>query len=293
MRRSWAAAGAAILILAFASPVAAANRSGDVAVHYYLSLGDSLAAGEQPTGDFSQGYTDQLYQMAKADYPKLRHIKLGCSGGETTVTFINGGICDYEYGSQLATALEFLHAHARFTSFITIDIGWNDLDAATPCVRAHPDQAVACIQPYVAQIATNMPVILAALKEAAPDVPIVGMNLYDPFLAFWLQGTPEGQYLAQLSVDLVAGTPANGVNDLVAGIYGAAGIPVADVESAFNTTDWTLVPFAAPYGEAPLNVATICNYTWVCAPPPLGPNNHATTAGYHAIALAFADVLGL
>ena len=291
MRRAMAVVGAAFLILALTGPVAAASGR-EHAVHYYLSLGDSLAAGEQPIGDptdkyrTADGYADQLYGIAHAQIPKLRHIKLGCPG-ETTVTMIDGGICPYEYGSQLGTALEFLHAHAKYVSFITIDIGWNDLDVATPCVIDHPDQALECLQPQLLQVAGHMPTILAALKDAAPGVPIIGMNLYDPFLAYWLQGQVG---LAQLSVDLITGS--SGVNAFIEAFYGAAGIPVADVETAFQTTNWTMVAFPPPYGQVPQNVATICSYTWVCVPPPLGPNNHANHDGYHAMAEAFAAILG-
>jgi lysophospholipase L1-like esterase len=285
MRRSWAAAGAAILILGLAGPVAAANRSGDVAVHYYLSLGDSLAAGVQPTGDpndmyrTSDGYTDQLYAIAKSHYPKLRHIKLGCPG-ETTTTFVDGGICAYEHGSQLAEALAFLHAHGKFVSLITIDIGWNDVGPAEACILGG-GSPVDCIQPGIAAISSNLPNILAAIKAAAPGIPIVGMNMYDPFLAYWLGGS-DGQALAGLSVSLLVG-----VNVIVGQIYGAFGVPVADVESAFSTTDFADTIALDGFGLVPLNVATICGWTWKCA---VG-DNHANHDGYAAIAGAFADVL--
>jgi lysophospholipase L1-like esterase len=285
MRRSIAAAGATILILALAGPVAAANRSGDVAMHYYLSLGDSLAAGVQPTGDpndlyrTNDGYTDQLYAIAKTHYPKLQHIKLGCPG-ETTATFVDGGICDYEYGSQLATALEFLHAHARFTRFITIDIGWNDVGPAEGCILGGGDPQ-ACIGPGVASITSHLPGILSALRAAAPDVPIVGMNMYDPFLAYWLQGL-DGQQLATLSVSLLTG-----INGLEGGIYGAYGVPVADVETAFSTTDFAdLVSFDG-FGLVPLNVVRACTWTWKC----VAGDNHANHDGYAVIAGTFADIL--
>src|SRR5205823_4176992 len=38
-----------------------AGASDTNAVHYYLSLGDSLAASSQPNGDVDHGYADQLY----------------------------------------------------------------------------------------------------------------------------------------------------------------------------------------------------------------------------------------
>ncbi|HJW22172.1 MAG TPA: SGNH/GDSL hydrolase family protein [Candidatus Limnocylindrales bacterium] len=287
MRRAWAAAGAAILILAIAGPVAAENRSGEVATHYYLSLGDSLAAGVQPIGDpgnmyrTSDGYTDQLYSIAREHFPKLRHIKLGCPG-ETTATFVEGGICSYEYGTQLATALEFLHAHARFTSLITIDIGWNDVGSAEGCILGGGDPQ-ACLGPGIASITNNLPTILTALRAAAPNVPIVAMNMYDPFLALWL-AAPPGPQLATLSVGLLLG-----VNGLEEQIYGAFGVPVADVETAFHTTDFAdLVPFDG-FGLVPVNVVTICGFTWRCT---AYADNHANHDGYHAIALAFAHELG-
>ncbi len=97
----------------------------------------------------------------------------------------------------------------------------------------------------------------------------------------------EGQAFAQLTV---AGAIVP-INELLTGIYGAAGMPVADVDGAFSTTDFaTMVPLP-PFGQVPLNVARVCGWTWVCAPAPLGPDNHANAAGYHAIAEAFAAVL--
>ncbi len=45
-------------------------------------------------------------------------------------------------------------------------------------------------------------------------------------------------------------------------------------------------------GDQPVNVVKICMWTWVCTPPPLGPDNHANAAGYGAIAGAFPIELG-
>jgi lysophospholipase L1-like esterase len=273
------------LCLAVAQPVAAAGpgSSGDHAPVYYLSLGDSLAAGQQPIGDpndmyrTDQGYADQLFAIAKGWYPNLELVKLGCPG-ETTGTMIDGGICAYDHGSQLDEAVAFLHAHQKFVAFVTIDLGSNDF----PC-----QTGLACLPAGVASIQANLPTILATLREAAgPDIRIVGATIYDPFLAAWLTG-PEGQAFAQLTV-FQAIVP---INQMVTGIFAAAGMPVADVEGTFSTTDFTtMVPFP-PLGDVPLNVVRVCQWTWICAPAPLGPDNHATTAGYGAIAEAFAVVL--
>jgi len=277
MRRLVAFLAASLLTLALAGPaLAAPGSSGDHAVMYYLSLGDSFAASQQPApGSWDNGYTEQLYAMAKATYPKLRHVKLGCAGGETTTTFIDGGVCDYPHGSQLDEAVGFLRAHRQFVAFVTIDIGWNDFT----CI-----DEVACVYGGLATIGTNLPRILDELRAAAgPDVQIVGGTVYDPLLALWFTDPPK----AQLSVDVIAGTATTpGVNDYVAGIYASRGMPVADVEGAFFTTDWTMTAYGMP-----LNVLTVCAWTGVCNPQE--PDNHPNTLGYAAMTRAYAAVLGL
>jgi len=258
------------------------------AVHYYLSLGDSLAAGEQPTlppgqnfGD--EGYADQLFAFEQARITNLKLVKLGC-GGESTASMITAvptvmvpGIgpvpyegrgdhffCSFSHGSQLADAVSFLHAHRGVVSFVTIDIGPNDIFQLGA-------------EAGVAQIAQNLPVILAALRDAAgPGVPIVGMNFYGTRLVDWFSNPAS---LPGRIADVVA------FNNLLEGIYGPFGDPVADVESAFSTTVTT------PVGGIPLDVLRICQWTWMCAAPPLGPNVHANAAGYGVIAGAFEKVI--
>jgi hypothetical protein len=45
-------------------------------------------------------------------------------------------------------------------------------------------------------------------------------------------------------------------------------------------------------GTVPLNVARICEWTWMCAPSPVGPNIHANATGYRHIAAAFERAIG-
>lgn len=274
---------AAALVIAQPAAAIGPGRSGDHAPLYYLSLGDSLAAGEQPVGDgvhgapTSEGYAEQLLAIARAWYPNLQLVKLGCSGGETTRTMIEGGICAYDHGSQLDEALAFLHAHGKFVAFITIDIGINDF----PC-----QDDVGCVEGGLLTIGANLPDILAQLREAAgPETPIVGMNYYDPILGYWLTGA-AGQVIALQSIGIF-----QYINGVFGTIYGAAYMPIADVMGAFETTNGA--PFALPpFGTVPTNVARICQYTWVCTGPPYGPNNHANAAGYGVMAQAFATALG-
>ena len=148
---------------------------------------------------------------------------------------------------------------------MTIDLGANDVLNLGPNAGA-------------AAIAQNLPVILAALREAAgPSVPIVGMNYYDPRLVTWF-ANPAG-----LPAEVAA---AVGFNNFLEGIYALFGVPVADVESAFMTTNTAIGP-----GGIPIDVGIICAWTWMCVPAPVGPNIHANATGYHVIALAFAAKL--
>ncbi len=284
MRRALAPIVACALVLGTVGSAAAwSPAKSDHARQYYVSVGDSLAAGVQPIGDpdnlyrTRQGYAEQLLAIAHKRLHKLSLVKLGCPG-ESTTTMIDGGICSYRHGSQLDEAVAFLRAHRNHVAFVTIDLGANDF----PCNEER------CVPTGVASIQANLPRILAALRQAAgPRVPIVGMTLYNPFLAAWLLG-PDGQAYAQYSELALMGP----IDALLRGIFEAAGMGVADVEGAFSSTDFTTQAELPGVGTVPLNVARICMWTWVCAPPPLGPDNHANRDGYAVIARAFATTLG-
>jgi lysophospholipase L1-like esterase len=275
---------ALLLIVATAGTASAWSGSrDDHSKRFYVSVGTSLAAGVQPIGDPNdlyrthEGYAEQLLALARADSRKLKLIKLGCPG-ETTATMIAGGICSYPHGSQLDQAVHFLRSHRGQVAFITVDFGANDF----PCQEAQ------CIPAGVTNIQTNLPPILAALRKAAgPRVPIVGMTLYNPFLAAWLLG-PDGQAYARATATQFLGP----VNALLRGLFVGAGDGVADIETAFSSNDFDTLVTLPGAGTVPINVARICMWTWVCAPAPLGPNNHPNAAGYGVIAEAFATALG-
>jgi lysophospholipase L1-like esterase len=264
----------------FGASVPAATAPAGAPAPYYLSLGDSLAQGVQPTVrgrsvETSDGYADDIYATYRHLVRGLRLEKLGCPG-ETTTSMINGGICQYGAGSQLAQAVAFLQTHT--VRLITLDIGANDVDSCVVDARADP----ACVAAGTAAAGAGLPTIVSELRAAAgPGVPIVAMDYYDPFLPVWLEGA-AGRELAHESVQA-----AEAFNRLIDGVYRAAGVPVADVEGAFGTSTFT--PVAA---GLPRNVAEVCALTWACTPPPVGPNIHANAAGYWVIALAFLPKIG-
>jgi lysophospholipase L1-like esterase len=238
------------------------------APEYYLALGDSLAFGFQPNGDFTHGYVQQL----SATLPRLVLVNLGCPG-ETSTSFVLGGRCPYPGGaSQLATAVAFLRAHPGRVKLVTIDIGGNDVNH---CVTsAGIDRA--CFNQGLLDIAINVSVAVARLRRAAPYATSVGMTYYDTVLAAWLAGA-AGQALARQSLVFV-----HQLNSLLSLIFRAARFRVADVAAAFSTDDFTLTP-----NGLPLNVARICQWTWMCVRRDI----HANTTGYGVIAQTFAAVL--
>jgi len=242
--------------------------------HYYLALGDSLARSSQPNGDFQHGYAEQLLALLQQQDPSLRLVKLAC-GGESTASMISGSddpSCAFPHKTQLAEAVAFVQAHRRFVSLVTIDIGADDVvgGGGVPAVQA------------------NLPIILDMLRAAAgPGIPIVGMNYYDPFVAdVWFATHDVGQVQAE------AGWVAAFNTYVLQPIYAAAGDPIADVAARFQVTNTTLVDTDGNgTTDTPVDVVYACRWTWECIPPPLGPDVHANTPGYAAIAQAFLDVL--
>jgi lysophospholipase L1-like esterase len=262
---------------------------GTGATSFYLSLGDSLSRGVQPTATgqdiaTNRGYPDRLVATLRGHLRGLRLVKLGCSG-ETTETMIRGGICHYPAGSQLAQAARFLRTHRGRTALITIDIGANDPNS---CASGRLTGILPCVVGSLPEIGKNLNRILATLRAAAGKrVLIVGMTYYVPELALWKSGTPGRQ------IGILTGAVAAGANKMLTDSYLQHGARVANVFAAFRTSD-----FGQKNGHAhsktpgkadpvPPNVAMICSLTWMCASPPRGPDEHANNAGYRVIARAF------
>jgi len=258
---------------------------------YYLALGDSLAYGVQVNAQGTEygsgkGYTDDLAAYLKGHGDRgLKFVNLSCPG-ETTTTMLDGG-CPWlaeigdPYTTQIAAATSFLAAHRHARILVTLDIGANNVDG---CL-AGGSIDTACVTDGVTAAATDLPQILAKLAAAAgPRVTFVGMNYYDPFLAEWLTGA-QGQTLAEESVGL-----STTFNNVLQQAYAAHNVKVADVAGAFRTADFTDAT-KLDGATVPVNVADICNWTYMCAPPPVGPNIHATTTGYSVMARTFEALL--
>jgi lysophospholipase L1-like esterase len=221
---------------------------------YYVALGDSLAVGfDSPPG---RGYVPDLFAHLSPKVRGLTLVDVGCSGA-TTGSMMTAS-CSGATRPQLPLAERFLRAHRRALRLITIDIGGNDLVA---CVRpggADP----ACTARALQTVQTNLTTILTRLRRAAGKaVPIVTMTYFDPVLVAWFYGQP-GQDQARNSVAI-----DNQLSDVIRDVYARFGGYVADVQAAFQTSDFTPLPDSA-WGPIPVNVERVCRWTDVTCPVP-------------------------
>lgn len=226
---------------------------------YYLALGDSLAYGLQPNGDYTHGYVDDLYRVLRHD--GVNHlVDLGCNG-ETSTTFLKGPcphpeLRKYPYsGPQLQAALTFIHHHPNSVKVVTLNLGINDLnwsiDESACAPGSDPQGVVAAFDANFSAIVTQL---LTALRGRAR---VLTMTEYDPY---------ENACAAHPQLNALVGA----LDARVRAVSASHRVPVADVFTAFGGT-------GLPYTK-------VCTYTWTCSSYHDG---HPTRAGYAVIASLF------
>jgi len=248
---------------------------------FYLDIGASTSLGFQPTGiPAHNGHrTDAGYANDVVAYEAKRGINLvlrqvGCPG-ETAVTMLStSDHCYKPPGRQLFAAEKYFEKEGNAYGLATIDLGFNDVRACL--LQAQVDET--CATNGITQVRDDMPKILADLKASAgPNVHFIGLEYGDPFLEHFLLGASEfGDATNTLTVII-------DLNNALHAAFTAAGIPIANVPGAFRLTD-TSPTTLKNVGTVPQNVASECAYTWMCTPPPFGPDDHPNNAGYAAIA---------
>lgn len=279
---------------------------------HYLSLGDSLTVGVQPDDDGTpqetgDGYTDVLYRTLYDSDSTLQHERMGC-GGEDTTTFLEGGLprCEvkYEGVSQMEAAEDFLSDHEGRVELVTLTIGGNNF---TRCVNVEDidleaddglTMDVDCVEEGLELIQAEVPQIAERLREAAgPDVQIIGMTYYNPFLAALLledeeategAGEDEDDLPEEESTVEYATGVLQEMNQTLRDTYESSGIDVADVEALFDSDDFE-VPADSDTG-LPANLQAICDLTWMCNTD-VGPDIHTNQAGAQEIAALFEEQL--
>jgi lysophospholipase L1-like esterase len=271
------------------SPSAASTSTAPTAkpVDYYVSLGDSYAAGYQPTGPHS-GHTDtngfayQVTRLASAIGYDFKLVNFGCSGATTTSILYSVGCAQAFLGphaapypdlTQAGAAEAFLRANKGKVGLITVSISGNDV---THC--ASVAQVVPCLSAALATVKKNMKTFLTALRAAAgPGVPIIGTTYPDVILGLYVSKTASDVNLAGLSVTAFKDL----INPALKAAYTAIGASFVDVTAATGAygpmSSKTDLP---PYGEIPTPVAKVCELTFYCE----YRNIHPRTAGYTIIA---------
>lgn len=274
------------------------DEAGDGGGGTYLALGDSIAAGtQQPVPFTDNGYASRLFRELKDEHGFDAFVNLACPGDDTGEMVVgdngpDGGSLCYGDGaplplggtSQLDAAVAYLADNPGEVKLITLTMGANDILGCDFSTSA----GFVCFGDALIQIGSNLQVILATLQAAAPGVPIIAMNYYNSNLGFW----PVDPALALSTQPLV---PL--FNGTLAAVYGAFGVPVADVETAFDTFDTS--------GKIPKNFRSICKYTRMCEkhhgtymlsdydPDTVGPQTdiHPTNKGYKQIAKTFSNLI--
>ncbi len=258
-----------LLLFAFAPAALAVSNGGTQPKwstglkQHYLALGDSLAFGVQPDGDFKHGYVNNLFQELHEEGVK-DFTNLACPG-ETSSTLIKGGICAYSpFSSQLKAALAYLRANAGNVSPVTLDIGANEITPDT-----NPRTCKVNVKKFYTDLAAldaNLTRVILPKLRAALTVngrvtgKIVMMNYYDPYQNICPNSVPYTQTLNKHLASDVKG-------------FGS----IVNVFRAFG----------GPKTPNP----HICTHTWMCAAPPLGPNIHSTNKGYRVIADPFEEAI--
>ena len=87
------------------------------------------------------------------------------------------------------------------------------------------------------------------------------MTYFDPLLALWTApGFPHDLVVANADV-------WHAINETLAQTYAGLGVPVADVEGAFSSSDFDTIVHTRGFGDLPLNVARVCQSSYMCATP--------------------------
>jgi lysophospholipase L1-like esterase len=276
-----------VIVAGMPASSAGPRATRDTAPRFYLALGDSVAAGFQPDrGITDQGYVDDLWRSVRRTHiPNLDLRNLSCPG-ETSHSLISGtGSPCYETDrSQLDEALAFIHRHEGRIAFVTIDIGSNDL--VNRCLDFETLRFNrACVVDLTPRVGARVEHIVGALRAAlGQDVPIVGMNYYNPFLGLWAL-VPGGHRLAR-----AAQRSWTVFNDGLETAFGHVGTPLADVARVFRIDDFRHTVVLDGFGEVPVNVAIACRRTWFCSASFTG-DPHPDRTGYLKIARTFRRAL--
>jgi hypothetical protein len=270
-----------------AANAAAASRPVPSSISYYVSVGDSYAAGNQPTPSAwahrdSNGFAYQVVKLARAKGYRFDLLNFGCGGATTTSVLQQVGCAvenpgpettSYPTQTQEAAATRFISRHRGHIGLISVSIGGNDLLACDTAA-----QLLSCAKGVLDVVKPNLTTLLRALRHSAgPGVPIVGTTYPDIFLGSYLSPAQSRKRLAVLSV----GEFRNLFNPALKAAYSGVGGSFVDVTKATGAyTPFSQTTSYGRSGRVPIAVADVCVLTYYCR---LG-DVHPTTLGYKVMA---------
>jgi lysophospholipase L1-like esterase len=286
-RRRLVALSAALCLAVVLAPTGSARAAARPRVDYYVSVGDSYAAGYQPVASAlkhrdAHGFAYQVVTLARTRGDDFELANFACDGA-TTATIIGQVGCSlpapgpdtasYPTQTQAAAAEGFLERHPGQIGLITVSIGGNDI---LGCSAA--SILISCMTEVLTEVRSNLDVLLAGLRRAAgPGVPIVGLTYPDVFLGLYTEAGGAQKSLAELSV-VAFRTLLNPALRAAYGAYGGSFVDVTQAKGAYTPLSETTSD--ASYGIVPVAVADVCSLTYECRLQDV----HPTTQGYNVIA---------
>lgn len=283
-----------------ATAAGAAPSSPGQGKQFYVSIGDSYAAGFQPIGrtglgSFGHGYANQLPALVDSHDYHLTLVNFGCTGA-TTTTLISARGCKYagHQGpnevvypgqTQAAAASAFIAAHRSQVALVTVSISGNDITACGRQKDTSAASVAACLTTALAKVKANLSTFLSQLRTASgPDIPIVGITYPDVILGSYVSPNPSARALAPISVTAFKSL----INPALKAEYDAVNGIFVDITAASGAyTPFTQTTKLAPYGTIPVAVAKVCQLTFYCQLT----NIHPRTVGYTLIAQQIATAL--
>ena len=197
----------------------------------YVSLGDSIAGGTGLSGARTERYSYLVAQELGADYVENNY---GVDNYTSTqlLTLVNSNLIDFSN-----------------TGVITISIGANNIlipgpqivpylqsDAAAAYQLLQSDGFLGSLAAGVAQLAEDLPQIIAKLHELAPEAKIVLMTVYNPYKNAKYPIVINGQ-AADFEIGSFCKSYVEQMNEIIKTVAGETGCLVADVYTAFEESN--------------------------------------------------------
>jgi lysophospholipase L1-like esterase len=253
---------------------------------YDVSIGDSYAAGYQPTRSAAEhrdteGFAYQVLALAARAGRRLTLRNFACDGA-TSATVVEQAGCSlpdpgpddraYPSQTQAAAADAFIAGHAGEIGLITVSIGGNDLLSCTSAAIMDT-----CLTSLMPTVSAHLATLLSGLRQAAgPDVPIVGLTYPDVLLGLYRSHDAAERSLARVSV----GAFRTIFNPALQSAYQAVGATFIDVTTAAGGyIPLTRTTTVGGHTE-PTAVADVCALTYYCTQGDV----HPTVRGYRLMA---------